>query len=79
MATGLILGEFALDPRCTKGDHLANITSANRPVVSRTRFQQPQRQLVTWLFQGRTYQEPGRPHASTVPMGLLHDRLQGLQ
>ncbi len=43
----LILGKFAIGPRCANGDRLVNFASANRLVVSSTRFQHPKRHLVT--------------------------------
>ncbi len=50
-----ILGKFAVGTRCANGDCLVNFASANRLVVSSTRFQHPQRHLVTWSSNdGRT-------------------------
>ncbi len=46
-ATRHILGKFAVGTRCANGDRLVNFTSANRLVVSSTRFHHPQRRLVT--------------------------------
>ncbi len=47
--------KFAVGTRCANGDRLVNFASAKRHVVSSTRFQHPQRHLVT-LFSndGRT-------------------------
>ncbi len=54
-ATRHILGKFAVGMRCVNGDRLVNFASANRLVVSSTRFQHPQRHLVTWSSNdGRT-------------------------
>ncbi len=54
-ATQHILGKFAVFTRCANGDRLVNFDSANRFVVSSTRFQHPQRHLVTWFSNdGRT-------------------------
>ncbi len=39
----------AVGTRCANGDRLVNFASANRLVVSSTRFQHPQRHLVTWF------------------------------
>ncbi len=54
-ATRHILGKFAVGMRCANGDRLLHLASTNRLVVSSTRFQHPQRHLVT-LFSsdGRT-------------------------
>ncbi len=46
-ATRHILGKFAVGTRCANGDRPVNIVSANRLVVSSTRFQHPQRHLIT--------------------------------
>ncbi len=54
-ATRHILGKFAVGTRCANGDRLVNFASANRLVVSSTRFQHPQRHLVAWFSNdGRT-------------------------
>ncbi len=54
-ATRHILGKFAVGTRCANGDCLVNFASANRLVVFSTRFQHPQRHLVTWFSNdGRT-------------------------
>ncbi len=52
-ATRHILGMFAVGTRCANGDRLVNFASANRLVVSSTRFQHPQRHLVTWFSNTR--------------------------
>ncbi len=44
-----ILGKLVLRSRCANGDRLVNFASANRLVVSSTRFQHPQRPLVMWF------------------------------
>ncbi len=50
-----ILGKFAVGTRCANGDRLVNVASAKSLVVSSTRFQHPQRHLVTWFYNdGRT-------------------------
>ncbi len=52
-ATRQILGKFCT--RCSNGDRLVNFASANRLVVSSTRFEHPQRHLVTLFSKdGRT-------------------------
>ncbi len=72
MATRHILGKFAVGTRCANCDRLVNFASANRIVVSSTRFQHPQRHLVTWFSNdGRTRNQIDhmlvRPHwASSV-------------
>ncbi len=54
-ATRHILGKFAVGTKCAYGDRLVNFASANRLVVASTRFQHPQRHLVTWFSKdGRT-------------------------
>ncbi len=54
-ATRHILGKFTLSTKCASGDRQLNFASPNRLVVSSTRFQQPQRRLVTWFTNdGRT-------------------------
>ncbi len=54
-ATRHILGKFAVGTRCANGDRLVNFASSNCLVVSSTRFQHPQRHLVTWFSNdGRT-------------------------
>ncbi len=54
-ATRYILSKFAVGTRCANGDRLVNFASANRIVVSSTRFVHPQRHLVTWFSNdGRT-------------------------
>ncbi len=52
-ATWHILGKFAVGTRWANGDHLVKFASANRLVVSRTRFQRTQRHLVTMFSNGR--------------------------
>ncbi len=49
-ATWHILDKFAVGTRWAYGDHLVNFASANRLVVSCTRFQHTQRHLVTRFF-----------------------------
>ncbi len=46
-ATRHILGKFAAGTRRANGDRLVNFAAANCLVVSSTRFQNPQRHLVT--------------------------------
>ncbi len=59
-ATRHILGKFAVGMRCVNGDRLVNFASANRLVASTTRFQHPQRHLVTWFSNdGRTSDQIG--------------------
>ncbi len=52
LLTRHILGKFAVGTRRSNGDHLGNFASVNRLVVSSTRFQRPQRHLVTWFANG---------------------------
>ncbi len=52
-ATRRILGKFAVGTRCANGDRLVNFASANRLVVSSTRFQHPQRHFVKWFSNDR--------------------------
>ncbi len=76
-ATRHILGKFTDGTRCANGDRLIKFASPNRLVVSSTRFQYPQRRLVTWFSNdGRTRNQT---NASVVPLGLLRDRLPGSQ
>ncbi len=54
-ATRYVLGRFAEGTKCANGDRLVILASANRLVVSSTRFEHPQRHLVTWFStDGRT-------------------------
>ncbi len=54
-AARYVLGKFAVGTKCTNGDRLVILASANRLVVSSTRFEHPQRHLVTWFStDGRT-------------------------
>ncbi len=52
-ATRHILGKFAVSTRCANGDRLVNFASANRLVVSSTRFQHPQRRLIWFSTDAR--------------------------
>ncbi len=42
-----VLGNFGLVTPCANGGHLVNFATANRLVVTNTRFQHPRRHLVT--------------------------------
>ncbi len=44
-----ILGKVSVGTRCANDDRLVNFASANRLMVSCTRFQHPQHHLVMWL------------------------------
>ncbi len=54
-STRHLLGRFALGNRCSNGERLVEFASANRLVVSSTRFQHRKRHLETWFSNdGRT-------------------------
>ncbi len=58
ISTGHTQGKFAVGTKCANGDRLVNFASANRLVVSSTRFQRLQRHLVTCFSNDGRHQEP---------------------